>query len=191
MKLFTALIFLASCARNDHCYPEYRFDAFTSYPITRTENTATGIGLDDPKYELSPTRIEQTIHNVSDCIKAMVDGGYTDEEFIGGECSNRTIDAEIRQCLVIKVAPDWKVSPCSGEQIFPCNVGEYRCLQKGQTPNPQCPCSCRGLLQDGQAVIITPNMKLLPATLVTLFTGCLSPWVGRLGGCSSSKMIAE
>ncbi len=192
MWAWCALVFLTNCPGHDTCYTDYGFSNFTSYTISVTTRTPIyAIGIDDPKHELDLGRIDQTVRNVSECVLAIADGGFSEEEFIQGECYTRIIDPAIKSCMTIKVAPDWHISPCSGEQLFSCDIGTFRCEQKGLIPDPKCPCSCRGIIQDGDVVIITPNMRLLPATLTTLMTGCLSPWVGRLAACSANNMIAQ
>jgi len=188
MKSLTLLL-LAGCGAND-CYPN-NFGMFTNYSILKTKTTSAGIGIDDPKGEVDPERIQKTIQNVSECISAVVSsGGISDEELAQNECFSKTFDAEIKQCIVVKVAPDWKVSECTGEQVFPCDVGNFRCEQKGQKPDQVCPCSCRGIMQAG-AIVITPNLRMLPGTLTSMFTGCLSPWSGKLAACASQEMIAK
>lgn len=185
------ILIFGACSTTDHCYQEYGFGQFTSYEVNVNAYTPLGIGVDDPKHELDPEQIDQTVKNVVACVANIADSGFTDEEFTKGECYIKIIDAEIKHCLVVKVPPDWSTSKCSGEQVFPCATGDFRCAEKGLSPSETCPCMCRGIIQDGDVVLITPNLRLLPGTLTTLFTGCLSPWVGRLAECSSSAMIAK
>lgn len=152
--------------------------------FTQTATTPTlHVAVDDPHNELDLALVDEKLQRTLSCIQNIAQTGFTDEEFTKGECWTRQIDTDFRECLEIKVAPDWTYN-CSGtEQVFPCNIGDQRCLEKGQTPTPECPCRCRGVIQDNM-IVVTPNLRLLNATFTTMLTGCLSPWVGRLAECS-------
>lgn len=163
---------------------------FTNYTVHETLRTPNGTILDDPKSELNPSQIDSTLATVSRCVAEIAQTGFTDEEYVKGECSGTLIQPEIYACLNIKVAPDWTMSCAGTDQVFPCNVGNARCEQKGLTPTAECPCRCRAQIQPNSTIIVTPNLKLLPAYFTTLMTGCLSPWVGRLAKCASPDNVA-
>jgi hypothetical protein len=79
-------------------------------------------------------------------------------------------------CLVIKIASNWYISPCSGEQLFPCNIPESSCKMKGVEPTKECPCACRAVIQHHDVIITAPNLKLYKGELAKLVTGYWNPW---------------
>lgn len=168
------------------CYINYGFRNYTNYIISPTSYTNAGIQIDDPEHQLDLQKIDYIVNSVTQCVKEATTN-RTAEELAENECISTAVDAEVKQCLVIKVSPDWHVSSCTGEQIFSCDVGNLRCEQKGQTATNQCPCSCRATIQDSNTIIVTPNLKLLPAHIITMQTGCLNPWSGRLLKCATPQ----
>lgn len=166
-----ALLFLAASCRQP-CYPETQLSNFTSYSDGINESDLVGI--------------HDQLQQVEACVAPLRTQWLSDQENKDAECIGRGGAALVlRACLRISVAPDWYLSSCSGEQIFPCTVGPQRCLEKGLTPDPKCPCSCRAQIQDMTTIWVTPNKKLLSAYAVTLLTGCLSPWTPTLAPCSN------
>lgn len=164
-----ALLFLVASCRQP-CYPEPQLSNFTSYPQPATTPTSD---------------VMSQLEKVENCLAPLKTEWLSDQENKDAECIGRAGAAlELRACLRVSVAPDWYISSCSGEQIFPCTVGEERCLEKGLAPDPNCPCSCRAQIQDMTTIWVTPNKKLLSAYAVTLLTGCLSPWTPTLAPCS-------
>lgn len=91
------------------------------------------------------------------------------------ECLEISIE---RECLTVKVAPDWYISPCSGQEIFPCAMPKEVCLNKGLTEEDleRCPCSCRAIIQDENTIIVTPNLFLYRGELARMVTGVNNPW---------------
>lgn len=164
------LCFMATSCR-EPCYPETRLANFTSY--TEPVNAPTA-------------DILAQLEEVEACLAPLKTKWLSDEENAQAECIGRSGAAlELRSCLRVAVAPDWHLN-CSGtEQVFTCSVGPQRCLEKGQYPTPECPCSCRAQIQDQTTIWVTPNKKLLSAYAVTLLTGCLSPWTPTLAPCSN------
>ena len=169
MRLLAVLLCVAAC-RPPPCYPEGNLSNFTSYPEPGTTAPA------------DQTFAEQ----VAACLVPLNDTWLSDAEAREAECLGpRRI--EVRECLRVAEVPDWHLTCDGSEQVFNCSVGPQRCLEKGQVPTPECPCSCRAQIQYNTVVWTTPNRKLLAAYLVTLFTGCLSPWTPTLAPCSNLK----
>lgn len=159
-----------SLACQTPCYPESGLSNFTSY------EAPAGVDPDS----------KPVLDAVVRCLEPLNQDWLTPEESAMAECLGpRKI--EVRACLRIGVVPDWYESKCSGEQVFSCEVGPQRCLEKGQVLTPECPCSCRAQVQDNTTVWTTPNRKLLAAYITTLLTGCLSPWTTRLAPCSNIR----
>lgn len=187
-----ALVLFSGCpstGENISCYPSHQFSSFTQYSFRGTYSTPRyGIEVDDPQRQLDIPQLEGTLSNVEACMQQFVTVPLTEVELKEADCVGAVVP-EVRSCLQIQTAPDWQLSACTGEQVFPCAVGNQRCFEKEQIPTEQCPCSCRAIVQDNQTIIVTPNLRLLPANLVTLMTGCLNPWGGRLGQCASTSTI--
>lgn len=155
------------------CYPEARLTSTTAYPEPNS---------------LPDADIMDQLHHVEACLRPLRDHWLSDEEAAAAECFGRAAAVlELRSCLRVDIAPDWYTSACTGEEVFPCKTGPERCLEKGETPTQQCPCRCRGQIQGGTTIWITPNKKLLSASAVTLLTGCLSPWTPSLAPCSNIR----
>lgn len=80
-------------------------------------------------------------------------------------------------CLRIKIPANWYISPCTGEQLFPCDIPPWSCGMKGITPTDECPCACRAIIQYHDNIITTPNLKLYKGELVKLLTDYWNPWL--------------
>jgi hypothetical protein len=148
---------------------------YTNYNVQVTSRTTAGVSIDDPKGELDQRKIDNIIITVLECVR---NAKLVPANLCYGEPA-----IEVRSCLVIKVAPDWHTSACTGEQGFG-DAPVASCEAKGQTPTKECPCSFRAITQDNGTVITTPNLKLLPAQLTSLFSGCDDPWHGDLAVCA-------
>lgn len=158
---------LAAC-QEPPCYPESGLSNYTDFPTP---------------LESDPT-LQPVMDAVVRCLEPLNRSWLTPEEATAAECLGpRRI--EVRSCIRLAVVPEWHVSECTGEQVFECSVGPQRCLEKGQ--HGECPCSCRAQIQDETTVWTTPNRRLLAAYIVTLLTGCLSPWTPSLEKCSSIR----
>lgn len=168
MKRLALILALASCGKP--CY-ETGYGNYTSYPEPDT----------------SIPEAQAVIDRVLACLEPLKTTWLSPEEAAEAQCYG-TPDIRQKSCLRVAIPPDWRVSACSGEQVFPCQVPDASCLQKGQTPTAQCPCMCRAMIQDDTTVWTTPNLKLLPAYLTTLLTGCRNPWTPTLAKCASPSL---
>jgi hypothetical protein len=167
--LLLQTLILASCVE-PQCYPEANYPNWTRYPEPL-----------DPPADVDM----QTLIKVRDCLAPLqARGGLSPEESRAAECYG-TPTYEIRSCIKVAVAPDWHKSACSGQEVFPCSVGDSPCKAKGQVPTAQCPCYCRAMIQNNTTIWVTPNRKLLPAYAVTMLTGCNNPWTPSLAPCSN------
>jgi hypothetical protein len=188
--LVAGLALLLACDAPRHCYGTTRPN-FTAYVVTASALTPAGLALDDPQGLLDPLVVDGTVSRVSDCLRQFETQPLSPEEARDNVCYGDHFEAGPRSCVVVKVAPDWRRSPCSGEQVFPCWVGDGPCLAKGEQPSPECPCSCRAVIQNQDVVVTTPDLRLFPAALVSLATDCDSPWSGRLKSCSSPNLVGR
>jgi len=182
-----ALLLLAAC--RPQCYPESRTFNWTSFEVPADfVRGYKGIMIAG---NLDASRVNKVVRTVEQCLQG-VEAKMSQEEKGEARCDGFSPwPLEVRSCLIVAEAPGWHVSSCTGEQLFSCEVGQSPCAAKGFEPNPQCPCSCRGTFQDRQTAFVTPNLRLLPATLVTAMTGCQSPWTEHLGPCSSARISEE
>jgi hypothetical protein len=166
---------------NDRCYRTDQLN-YTHYSFQATAKSPRyGFEIDDPKSELDLGQLDDLTARVAACVQRV--GPPTDDEKKLGDCSG-DFQPEIKPCLRVKVTPNWAISPCSGEQIFPCDVPQQSCTNKGLQPNPACPCSCRAIIQDDTMVVVTPNLRIYAGQLSTLLTGCTNSWTGRLVECA-------
>jgi hypothetical protein len=162
----SAIIGVALWGCSEQCYPEARYWNYTQYPTP-----AGPLAAED----------RATLEKVAECLKPLREHWLSPAEQAEAQCVGIPV-FEVRSCVKVAVAPDWHVSQCTGEQVFPCAVPTESCRMKGQDGG--CPCSCRAMIQDNTTIWVTPNRKLLPAYAVTLLTGCNNPWTISLAKCS-------
>lgn len=182
-RLLAAFVFVA-CAHVPH------LPSVTKYPVQTTRHTPAGIAMDDPRGELADAIVDDAFAAVEACLASKprtMSVGDTAMTY-GMNCSTDRIPAVInRAVLVVKVAPDWHVSACTGEQLFPCTVDESGCLAKPELNGITCPCQCRHAIQEHAHVytlVVTPKANLLRAAIVEAVTGCANPWAGLLQDCT-------
>jgi hypothetical protein len=169
-----AIWLLSSCGYYSQCYPEANYPNRTSFP------SVTGVSPEDML----------VLRKVEACLNPLRYQWLSPEEQKEAQCVGSPTFV-IRSCLAVAVAPTWHTSMCSGEQVFPCNVDDISCEEKGLHPTWLCPCSCRAIIQDDTVIWVTPNRKLLPAYAVTLLTGCNRPWTEHLAPCSSPNLVNQ
>lgn len=183
-KLILALaagLAASACAPYPGSYQQNR----TAYEFSPTYETPAGLVVSDPRHELDPAALDATAARVQRCLR---DVALTDLEVQRGWCSAYAAPP-IRPGVRVLVAPDWRVSACTGLQVFPCAMPDAACHAKGLRPTADCPCSCRGALQDAATkptIVITPNLAALPWQLVILTLGCDQPQnLPQVAGCAA------
>lgn len=194
----TLLLFMAGCFEKHLCYP-HDYARITDYEIKPDVRTAKGIGVDTSGHNVDLEKIDQIFDSVEQCLMENLDNitafcqqvevdchKYRDrfkgekfwrcfDSIIGCENYHRVKSGINRDCVKIKIAPDFRAS-CDGQyKIFPCRVPEQGCLDKGLVPTPECPCSCRSTIQDSD-LITTPDFVVLSGELVRMVTGFNNPW---------------
>jgi hypothetical protein len=152
LKVMLAILTLTGC---NTCYRN-GYGNITSYEVDPAIITAGGIRVDDPLRELDLEELDRQTDFLEDCLEIPIE----------------------RDCLTVKVAPDWYISPCSGQELFPCEMPEQVCLDKELTEEDLevCPCSCRAIIQDETTVVVTPNLLLYRGELARMITGENNPW---------------
>jgi len=148
----------------------------TQLPVHVTGQTPGELLIDDPSLELHQEDVDRITAEVIACVSSATitrDNLCVDEPAMG---------TDIYQCMVVKV-PKWQYSACTGEQVYDCDVPAESCSIKGQTGS--CACRCRGAIQDGYVMVVTPNLKLYAGTLTQYLTGCWYVWTGDLERCAS------
>lgn len=176
----TVFLLILSCAP-EPCY-QYRIQNYTNFPVSSL-TLNNGILFDDPKHELNYNDVIILNNKVLDCLINLPK--LSVNELSNASCQG-AFDLTIKSCLIVKV-PTWHHSVCTNEELFECSVGNQPCYDKGQVPTAECPCYCRAMIQDGNVLLTTPNLKLYPAYLTTLLTGCTNPWTEHLAVCSNLR----
>lgn len=145
-------------------FPNNASPNYTHYTFEPNRTTPGGIGVDDARHELGLVDVDVLSVAVGACLGA----------------------PDLPADFGVKVPLDWYISPCSGEQVFPCDIGPEGCLDKGQRPSAACPCRCRAVVQDARLIVTAPNLRVYAGRLVALWTGVENPWaVPDLAACAS------
>lgn len=189
---FLALAAVAACTMLRGGPPSYwqGMPSNTNYRLNPDgwRTTMTGIRLYDPKGEVDDIDVAAVVSRVETCTAIM--DVPTRDQLVAGGCPVGVpwYSQGWRPDLFdVVIAPDWSRSHCTGKQLFPCGVSKADCDQakkdKGLTGD--CPCACRGTVQENKHVIVTPNLELLPGMLFSLITGCTRPWMPPFAKCTA------
>lgn len=195
MRLWAALL-LAACATpsnpvsglgNTYWGTGETIGWVTTYPVAISRRTPAGVAIDDPGGQLDDAAIDRAFATVSACL-AKGPRQLTVSEtgaFTGMNCHRHLVPTGVdRGSLVVKVAPDWIQG--NPEQLFTCSIDDRGCRAKGLKPStPDNPCMCRHAVQWRDVLVVTPNLKLLPAAIVEAVTTCENPWAGVLARCAA------
>lgn len=178
-----ALPVLACVTFSSPGVPRYlsRLQDVTSYSVSVPSTTPGGVRYGGA---LDPAHIDRAVNAVAVCLERFQEP--TQEQRVAMECLPGVIRRDVdRKAFDVYLADDWRPA-CRDpkEQTFPCQIGPQGCLAKGLDPTPECPCMCRSVVQSNRTIITTPNLKLFPAELVRLVTGCNVVWAGPLAECA-------
>ncbi len=146
--------------------PDYkcRCARITNYEVSSTTITPDGIEVDASG--LDPD--------------VVIDLDFLDEETSTLEwCLDVPIN---RAGFVVKIAPDWHTSSCSGNQVFPCNIPPSQC----SGTNPNCPCACGGAVQPSNIIVVTPNLATYRHELIHLVANTADHNDPRFAHCENS-----
>jgi len=163
-----ALLCLSSCGQR--CY-DNSYANITDYNVSPNATTPGGIEVDTSDLPANLIEIDRQTEALEACLKMTVD----------------------RDCLTVLIAPDWYISECSGQQLFPCRINPDICRDKMRRDGMAeeeieetllvCPCACRATIQDENVVVATPNLLLYRAELARMLTGINNPWIPGISEC--------
>lgn len=120
----------------------------TSYSVSYDLVTNRGLLVDTGGEPVSAEALDEKLMELEDCLG---------REILG-------------QCIGVKIAPDSYISECTGAELFPCDFPEDRCAAI-RPPGMDCPCNCTGVVQDGNIVVVTPNLAAFKHELIHVVTG--------------------
>lgn len=173
-SLLVAVAMFSMCAKY---YPE-RHANITQYEISTSVTTPKGIRVDRGQHDVDLAKIDRHVDDLESCLGMRIR----------------------RNAFVVKFPSDLYLSPCTGEEIFPCKMPVDVCIRKisagsvnllpgspcslDDLPCTQCPCHCRAAIQGNAAIVTNTRMNLFRAELARLVTGEIDPWSSaRLSRC--------
>lgn len=164
----------------DTCY-RVLTRSITNYQFRENVVSNGGIRLDTSGYEVDIDLLDRLVGDTESCLK---------------EQTKKRRFAITKQCLQVKIADDWFRASCAGQpQAFPCAIPDDVCAEakakRGaceQTPqfDPD-KCYCGGTIQNGDTLIVTPNLATLAHELVHLVTQAPDPIPQSLAGCAQPR----
>jgi len=165
----TLLVTIALFSFCTQYYPE-RFANVTQYAISSSLETPKGIRVDPGHHQVDLAKIDRYVDELEACIGKAIK----------------------RDAFAVKFPDDLYISPCTGEELFPCKMPVDVCIKKvvdnhvqlipgspctlDELPCLPCPCHCRAAIQANAAVITNTKMNLFKAELTRLVTGVNNPW---------------
>lgn len=178
---FTILASLVGCGNvGGQCY-DGNYANVTAYRISPDASSPSGISVDG---SVDLAKLDALTDSVEGCLNSKFpDGKMPAELVVAAHCLSDHVELHVhRDCLKVKVAPDWHVG-CQGEEVFPCSIDPVLCEAKGFTPTPECPCECRSAIQDNGTIVVTPDLLMYEHDLIRLQTSCNYIWVPGLQEC--------
>lgn len=180
---FVAVMLIISCSEPAYIRPNCKAKFYnpdqTHYVVRPNETTKQNIEVDDSGLSINLKMIDRLTNEVESClIEKFGSPIVLDKEIVQqAQCRSNSFDLPLpRQCLVVKVAPDWFVSQYeyggSKHQLIPYTNGGI-CTDKGV---PVQTCYYRAGLQDDFTIVVPPSFYLYKDPLVRIVTGCLNPW---------------
>lgn len=130
----------------------------TNYSIQPDVATPKGIAVDTSGFYVNPETVDAIVDAVETCLATTIP----------------------RECLTVKIAPDWYVSPCSGAELFPCDIPQTLCADA----SPNCPCRCGGTVQNNFVAVTTPNLASLAHEVTHIVTGLPDPFPPEIAECA-------
>ena len=149
--LIASLVCLATtaCQADNQGY-DCECRALTDYKVSPDETTLDGIRIDSSgNREIDFDLLDSIVADLESCLGVWID----------------------RSGFEVKVPEDWYLSPCTGAELFPCNLPPSLCEGVGLHPTAECPCACAGAVQPQSTVVVTPNLAALSHELIHLITG--------------------
>jgi hypothetical protein len=181
ISIFGSGCFGSDHIRYDRCTPKYSFIDQTKYDISPTMFTPDNIAVDTSGQNINPERIDRMVNELEDClVKAYGNPIVLPPDVVkNGLCESNVIPTPlVRQCLVIKIPNDWRLSQFelggSLQQILPHTNGGT-CADKN-LPDPNAVCFYRVAIQDNFTVCSTPSMYIIKDGIERVLVGCQNPW---------------
>ncbi len=186
--LAVALGLAGLCCDDDKvCYESNNYQSVTSYDVVPDTYTPKGIGIDNsdnPGWQLDPAEIDFMVDSLEECLNANFAANPVIPDYVASpsvaNCYRKDFSEGVnieRDCLTVKVPDDLYSSPCTGKLLFMCDVDPQLCADKGFSPNPDCPCSCRATIQDSNCIITEPTLEVFKGELARMVTSCNNVWV--------------
>lgn len=139
------------------CFPNYARN-ITAYAVEPSAETSRGIAVDASGFPVDRGTVDEIVDALEACLEIPIH----------------------RECLTVKIAPDWHVSPCSGAELFPCDIPQTRC----ENASAECPCRCAGTVQDNTVAVTTPNLASLAHEVTHIVTGLPDPFPPEVAACA-------
>ena len=188
-KYIILCILLSSCSLEftHPCTTYNHYDWGFDYDVYPSRTTDNGILLDDSGQSLDQdvlNMIDIMTEEVIDCLDNEFPNGDLTDIKDSGYCPNTLFDScPDKSCLHVKIPSDWEWS--NDQQLLQDLAPDDACVAKGLTADSDNPCKWRGGLQDGYAIITTPNLIIYKDPLIKFITGCDSVWYEpRLAKCA-------
>lgn len=159
--IFVALSFLATACETP-CFPNYARN-ITAYEIEPTAETPRGIAVDESGFPVDRATVDGIVDALETCLGIPIH----------------------RECLTVKIAPDWYISPCSGSEGFPCDIPQTLCAEA----TSECPCHCAGTVQDDTVAVTTPNLASLAHEITHIVTGLPDPFPPNVALCADGTVV--
>lgn len=186
-----ALLMLAfvGCGFPEPCYDGHYLNV-TGYSVSVEAETPAGVGVDPSGFAADFAEIDRRFAAVEACLAQRFPDGTLPPDLVvrAGCLSNRLpFGTSIkRECLTVKIAPDWHWSCFGPQQVFACaypSPYDDLCRAKGHEPSEDCPCCWRGAVQNQTTLVTTPDLHLLTNDLLRVVTGCNNVFVPGLQEC--------
>ena len=172
------ILFLTSsdCRKNNSFFcRNNNYKNITEFSVEVETTTENGIPVDTSGQEVDLDQIDELTIQLEECLDIVIP----------------------RDCFIVKVAPNWYNSQCSGQEVFPCNTPISVCLAKEditiddlcllplgeECPPNKCRCACRATIQDNFIIVTTPDLRLYKAELARMVLGINNPWTAEYSHC--------
>lgn len=186
-KMIILILFLSGCS-----YDLGPCDTLGSY-IDRSPEfhltgiTPLGIRIDKTKNEIDIEKIDKIVLSLYSCLEKE----FSTLELPKSVRSNawcNNIHKEYRpyqtciNCMKIKF-PKFVIGQM-GDQLLDIEAPEDACERKGLAVSKKYPCRWRSVMTENNIILSTPDMSVLPQTILEYITGCWLVWEDpRLAKC--------
>ena len=104
MRNIVAALMLLLPACGVPCFPNSASNT-TNYSIQPDVATPKGVAVDTSGFYIDLETADAIVDALETCLATAIP----------------------RECLTVKIAPDWYISPCSGSEVFPCDIPQTLC----------------------------------------------------------------